>query len=174
MYDVQSFTNIRENFKNGNLYKIYTTKLENPCKINEFLRKYNLLKLTQEEVENLSGRNQKCCQYVCTLKTRYQWKHLEIATKIKNTYTFQLRNPTPGSLSNRNKSVGAKGYEFRLLMQNDLRKEKWRKCPAITAVVSRRCQLSAADLPQLPEWVGSETGKRSRGANLMVCKQQSK
>lgn len=46
------------------LYKIYATKLENPCKINEFLRKYNLLKLTQEEVENWSGENQKRCQYI--------------------------------------------------------------------------------------------------------------
>lgn len=50
---------------------------------------------------------------------------LEIATKIKNTYTFQLRNPTPGSLSNKNESAGAKEYEFRLLMQNYLGKEKW-------------------------------------------------
>ena len=48
------------------LCKIYATKLENPCKINEFLRKYNLLKLTQEEVENWSGVNQKCCQYIYT------------------------------------------------------------------------------------------------------------
>lgn len=36
------------------LCKIYTTNLENPCKMNDFLRKYNLLKLTQEEVENSS------------------------------------------------------------------------------------------------------------------------
>lgn len=36
------------------LYKIYTTNLGNPCKINDFLGKYNLLELTQEEVEKLS------------------------------------------------------------------------------------------------------------------------
>lgn len=34
--------------------KIYITNLETPCKMNDFLRKYDLLKLTQEEVENWS------------------------------------------------------------------------------------------------------------------------
>lgn len=32
--------------------KIYTANLKNPCKMNDFVRKYKLLKLTQEEVEN--------------------------------------------------------------------------------------------------------------------------
>lgn len=32
--------------------KIYTADPENPCKMNGFLGKYDLLKLTQEEVEN--------------------------------------------------------------------------------------------------------------------------
>lgn len=36
------------------LCKICTTNFENPCKANDFLRKYNLLKLTQEEVESMN------------------------------------------------------------------------------------------------------------------------
>lgn len=92
--------------------------------------------------------------YIYTLKKRYQWSILEIATKIKNTYTFQLRNPTPGSLSNRNKSAGAKGYEFRLLMQNHLGKKKEvKKMSNHRKLYSDSIELefSPVDLQQLPE-----------------------
>lgn len=55
IHNVQRSTDMEAHFKNymGGVCKIYT-RHENPCKMNDFLGKYHLLKLTQEEVENSS------------------------------------------------------------------------------------------------------------------------
>jgi hypothetical protein len=93
------------------LCKIYATKYENPYKMNNFLIKCNLLKLTEEEVENLSrpinieetgNAVKKTTQNEVPVQS-----NLEIAIKINNvrTRTFQLKYLTPCSLS-RDKSTG--------------------------------------------------------------------
>lgn len=129
--------------------------------MNDFLGKYNLQKLSQEKVENLSQPIT-----IEEIGNAVSESNGETAIKIKNTHISQLRNPTPGSPSHRNKSTSTQTcvrvLNAELFVEEKSKGESTWPTVGNYIVTTKQASFLSADLGQFAECTDSRNGKTQR------------